>query len=85
MIPVTHVDRTVDALPPSVSVSKMNGVARGAYMYYDADAMSGLPVGIQIVGQRLQEEKVLAYMERVEDALDAHNGGRYSLLEVDLD
>lgn len=54
-------------------------------MYYDADAMNGLPVGIQIVGQRLQEEKVLAYMERVEDALDAHNGGRYSLLEVDLD
>ena len=44
--------------------------------------MAGLPVGVQVVGRRLEEEKVLAVMERVEDALDKH-GGRYQLLEVD--
>jgi len=44
--------------------------------------MEGLPVGVQVVGRRLEEEKVLAVMERVEDALDKH-GGRYSLLDID--
>jgi Asp-tRNA(Asn)/Glu-tRNA(Gln) amidotransferase A subunit family amidase len=44
--------------------------------------MAGLPVAVQVVGRRLEEEKVLAVMERVEDALDKH-GGRYELLEVD--
>ena len=31
--------------------------------------MNGLPVGVQIIGRRLEEEKVLAVMKRVEDAL----------------
>jgi Asp-tRNA(Asn)/Glu-tRNA(Gln) amidotransferase A subunit family amidase len=44
--------------------------------------MEGLPVGVQVVGQRLEEEKVLALMARCEDALEK-NGGKYSLLEVD--
>lgn len=60
----------------------MNGVARGAYKHYDAVKMDGLPVTVQVVGQRLQEEKVLACMQRVEDALEKHNGGKYRLLEV---
>lgn len=80
---MTHVDRTLDALPASVNIKKMNGVAEGIYRYYDADAMHGLPVSVQVVGQRLTEEKVLAYMERVESALEAHNGGKYRLLDVD--
>jgi Asp-tRNA(Asn)/Glu-tRNA(Gln) amidotransferase A subunit family amidase len=44
--------------------------------------MAGLPVAVQVVGRRLEEEKVLAIMERVEGALDKH-GGRYQLLEID--
>ena len=51
-------------------------------MLYDADAMHGLPVAVQVVGQRLQEEKVLSYMDRVEEALEKH-GGKYDLLEID--
>ncbi|KAF2197084.1 amidase signature enzyme [Delitschia confertaspora ATCC 74209] len=82
IVPVTHVDPQADALPPSFSIKKLNGVARGAYKHYDAVKMAGLPVGVQVVGRRLEEEKVLAVMERVEDALDRH-GGRYQLLEVD--
>lgn len=43
--------------------------------------MHGLPVAVQVVGQRLQEEKVLAIMERVEAALEKH-GGKYDLIEI---
>jgi Asp-tRNA(Asn)/Glu-tRNA(Gln) amidotransferase A subunit family amidase len=49
-------------------------------MLYDADAMHGLPVAIQVVGQRLEEEKVLAIMERVEAAL---GDSKYQLMEID--
>lgn len=44
--------------------------------------MHGLPVAVQIVGQRLQEEQVLAFMERVEDALEK-TGGKYDLLDIE--
>jgi Asp-tRNA(Asn)/Glu-tRNA(Gln) amidotransferase A subunit family amidase len=76
------VDAKLDALPADFKLSKLNGVARGAYMYYDATKMAGLPVAVQVVGQRLEEEKVLAVMTRIEKALDA-NGGKYSLMEID--
>ena len=72
VLPVTHVDRALDQLPEGFDRAKLNGVARGAYANYDADRMHGLPVGVQVVGQRLQEEKVLAAMKRVEDALREH-------------
>ena len=79
---MTHVDRELDRLPPDFRLSHLNGVAQGAYKHYDADKMHGLPVAIQVVGQRLQEEKVLAIMERIEHALDKH-GGKYKLLEIE--
>jgi Asp-tRNA(Asn)/Glu-tRNA(Gln) amidotransferase A subunit family amidase len=82
IIPVTHVDPALDQLPAGFNIRKLNGVAQGAYKHYDATEMAGLPVAVQVVGRRLEEEKVLAVMERVEDALDRH-GGRYELLEVD--
>ena len=79
---MTHVDPALDQLPATFNFKKLNGVAKGAYKHYDADEMAGLPVAVQVVGRRLEEEKVLAVMERVEDALDRH-GGRYQLLEVE--
>ncbi|CAK3946643.1 related to amidase (acetamidase) [Lecanosticta acicola] len=81
IMPITHVDPSKDMLPQSVKVSKMNGVARGAYKHYDAVKMAGLPVAVQVVGRRLEEEKVLAVMKRIEDALEA-KGEKYKLLEV---
>lgn len=81
IMPVTHVDAAKDMLPPSVKVSKMNGVARGAYKHYDAIKMDGLPVAVQVVGRRLEEEKVLSVMQTVEDALEAR-GEKYQLLQV---
>jgi len=81
IVPVTHVDPVHDMLPPAVKVSKMNAVARGAYKHYDAIKMAGLPVAVQLVGRRLEEEKVLACMQRLEDALEAR-GEKYELLKV---
>jgi Asp-tRNA(Asn)/Glu-tRNA(Gln) amidotransferase A subunit family amidase len=49
-------------------------------MLYDANSMHGLPVAVQIVGQRLQEEKVLTIMERVEAAL---GDAKYQLMEIE--
>ena len=67
-------------MPADFNIRKLNGVAQGPYNFYDADKMHGLPVGVQVVGRRLEEEKVLAVMKRVEDALGEK---RYRLLEVD--
>lgn len=45
--------------------------------------MHGLPVGVQVVGRRLEEEKVLAVMKRLEDAL---GNDKYQLMSLeDLD
>ena len=87
VIPVSHVDATRDALKaPYRSLLKSsgcdNGIARGAWMHYDSVKMAGLPTAVQIVGRRLQEEKVLTYMDIVEKALEAR-GEKYTLLELD--
>jgi Asp-tRNA(Asn)/Glu-tRNA(Gln) amidotransferase A subunit family amidase len=79
-MPITHVDKALDQLPPNFNIKKLNGVAQGAYKHYDATAMHGLPVGVQVVGQRLEEEKVLAIMKRIEDALGE---AQYQLLDLD--
>lgn len=79
-MPITHVDKSVDQLPSDFNIKKLNGVAQGAYKHYDATAMHGLPVGVQVVGQRLEEEKVLAIMERIEAALGDE---KYQLMEID--
>ena len=79
-MPVTHVDKSLDQLPPSFNIRKLNGVAQGAYKLYDATDMHGLPVAVQIVGQRLEEEKVLAIMGRIESAL---GDDKYSLMQIE--
>jgi Asp-tRNA(Asn)/Glu-tRNA(Gln) amidotransferase A subunit family amidase len=79
-MPVTHVNKSLDMLPANFSLRKLNGVAKGAYKLYDAEAMHGLPVGVQIVGRRLEEEKVLAIMKRIEDLL---GDDKYRLMDLD--
>ncbi|KAH9926713.1 amidase signature enzyme [Fomitopsis serialis] len=79
VVPVTYVDQTLDRLPANFKqgneYQNMNDIARGVYSLYDASAMHGLPVAVQVVGQRLEEEKVLAGMAEVERALwDAGRG-----------
>ncbi|KAF5350758.1 hypothetical protein D9758_010345 [Tetrapyrgos nigripes] len=73
VLPVTKVDRETDLLPPNFesteTFKKMNGVCKGVYTCYDANEMHGLPVGVQVVGRRFEEEKVLEGMKVVESAL----------------
>ncbi|KAK0731309.1 amidase signature domain-containing protein [Lasiosphaeris hirsuta] len=80
VLPITHVDKNLDRLPAGFNLRKLNGVARGAYKHYDAGRMHGLPVGVQVVGRRLEEEKVLAVMKRIEEVL---GDDKYELLDVD--
>lgn len=80
ILPVTHVDRALDQLPTDFNIKKLNGVAQGAYKLYNVDDMHGLPIGVQVVGRRLEEEKVLSIMKRVEDAL---GNEKYKLLDID--
>jgi Asp-tRNA(Asn)/Glu-tRNA(Gln) amidotransferase A subunit family amidase len=47
----------------------MNAIEKGAYSVYDARKMHGLPVGVQIAGRRMEEEKVLEGMKVIEAAL----------------
>ena len=81
-MPITHVDGVLDALPSTFKLKDLdNGVARGAYEHYDAKRMHGLPVAVQVVGRRLEEEKVLAVMQRIYDVLESRGEG-YTLLQV---
>lgn len=82
VMPVTKVDKDKDQLPAGFKVKKLNRVAKGAYVNYDANKMHGLPVGIQLVGQRLEEEKVLKGMEVIEDSL-AQNGTVFKHLNAE--
>lgn len=74
VLPVSFVDRQTDALPKdfmqSTDYKNMGLISKGAYSVYDADEMHGLPLGVQVVGRRFEEEKVLQGMKIVEAALE---------------
>ncbi|KAA1473079.1 amidase signature enzyme [Dentipellis sp. KUC8613] len=78
VLPITHVDRALDAL--SEKLKPRNAIEAGAYAGYDANDMHGLPVGVQVVGRRLEEEKVLEGMKIVEGLL-RKAGTAYQLLQ----
>ena len=59
VLPVTHVDKFVDKLGLSARFKPRNAIEKGSYKMYDSAAMHGLPVGVQVVGRRLEEEKVM--------------------------
>ncbi|KAI0691847.1 amidase signature enzyme [Cytidiella melzeri] len=79
VIPVTHLNRLTDQLK---GFAPRNQIERRMYRMYDADQMHGLPVGVQIVGRRLEEEKVLEGMKIAERCLK-DVGKAYTLLETD--
>ncbi|KAJ5650657.1 uncharacterized protein N7484_004380 [Penicillium longicatenatum] len=61
-IPVTFADKTVDVCPASKSVSELEDYIEWDY---DAETYDGAPVGVQLMGRRLQEEKILTLAEYV--------------------
>ena len=77
LVPVTHVDpardapdeafrRKLESEPGSSLVEKR---VYGPGGVYDAHDMAGLPIGVQIVGRRYDEERVIELMKVVDAAL----------------
>ncbi|THU99137.1 amidase signature enzyme [Dendrothele bispora CBS 962.96] len=88
VLPVTYVDAKKDQLTEDwTDPTKRNGSKilenmvyngfMGKKSYYDAEAMEGMPVGIQLVGKRYEDEKVLGMMEVVDNALKKANGSNF--------
>ncbi|KAJ6488681.1 amidase [Mycena vitilis] len=80
-IPVTKVDTTKDQLTEEWSTLKAptpslieRALYQGKTPIYDPVAMQGLPVGIQVVGKKWEDEKVLAMMRVVDTALGKDRG-----------
>ncbi|KJA21526.1 hypothetical protein HYPSUDRAFT_202875 [Hypholoma sublateritium FD-334 SS-4] len=86
VLPVTNVDKELDNLPEdfvdSDQFKSYPAVAKTAYSVYDAAKMHGLPLGVQVVGRRFEEEKVLEGMQVIEDAL--HQQGSVFVNAVNL-
>jgi len=64
---VTQVDKAVDLYDkdyqPWGELDKTN------WEQYDPDVQQGTPVGLQLVGRRLQEEKIIGMVELLSTAL----------------
>ncbi|KAI9457912.1 amidase signature domain-containing protein [Boletus coccyginus] len=73
VLPVTFVNGESDALPKDFQQSqeykRMGVIGKNAYSVYDAEAMHGLPVGVQVIGRRFEEERVLQAMKVVKHVL----------------
>ena len=81
VIPVTRVDATRDGLSdewraaPGNGSKLLEGAMYGPNGAYDPQAMEGLPVGVQVIGEAWGEEKVLAIMHIVDAALGPRGFG----------
>ncbi|KAK3676377.1 hypothetical protein LTR78_003653 [Recurvomyces mirabilis] len=72
VLPFGKVDKSVDVSKTAPAVREYvgrNELDRWNWALYDAEKMDGLPLSVQIVGQKLEEEKVLGVANVVEDIL----------------
>ncbi|KAI0927448.1 hypothetical protein AcV5_007990 [Taiwanofungus camphoratus] len=84
VVPVTHVDPSRDIVSTEWTDTKV-GTGHGSPLlearlyrrggFYDAEKMAGVPVGVQIVGKRWEEEKVIAIMKVVDGLLGPRGFG----------
>src|SRR5258708_7821378 len=83
-IPVTRVNPRLDTLPDdwlttttcNAPLSKeINKLLYGSQWGYNADVMEGLPLGIQLIGKRWEDEKVVEMMKVVDGALGERGFG----------
>ncbi|KAF4151134.1 hypothetical protein CNMCM6069_004487 [Aspergillus lentulus] len=63
VFPVTRADKTIDVSQPRTDF--LSEVDRLIYEDYDADIYHGAPAGLQLVGRRFQEEKMLTLAEYI--------------------
>lgn len=81
IVPVTRVDPKQDKLPADfvpgatgTSTILEKRMYAGPTPVYDPVAMAGIPVGVQIVGKKWEDEKVLEMMKVVDEALGTTRG-----------
>ncbi|KAL2865945.1 amidase signature domain-containing protein [Aspergillus lucknowensis] len=74
VIPVTRARKDVDVYTEGYSA--LNPMDKMAYEDYDPGLLDGAPVGVQIVGRRLQEETVLALAEEISSAMEKGDPSR---------
>ncbi|KAH9851937.1 amidase signature enzyme [Lenzites betulinus] len=58
---------------PAAGAGPEKGKGKGGF--YDPEKMAGLPVGVQVVGRRWEDEKVIEMMRVVDDALGPRDFG----------
>ena len=87
-MPITRVDSTQDKFTGLQSSHMVlgshkprNAIELSQQKAYDPDDMHGLPVGVQVVGRRLQEEEVLEGMKIIQNLLKVENK-EYQLIPV---
>ncbi|KAJ7213570.1 amidase [Mycena pura] len=78
-VPVTRVDAHKDALTAEWTAARSHSIVykalyQGKAPMYDPVAMQGMPVAVQVVGRRWEDEKVLAMMHVVDNALGNDRG-----------
>jgi len=81
VVPVTRVDPAKDKLPeewltgPSLGSRILeSGIYKSKIPVYNPEATKGMPVSIQVVGKKWEDEKVLAMMHVVDSALGKGRG-----------
>jgi len=81
VIPVTKLDPNLDSITPQWSANNAQGAkllhkaVYGSKGIYDVKAMNGLPIGVQVVGSAWEEERTLAMMQVLDDALGPREFG----------
>ena len=77
VVPAGHVDKNLDPAinDPVVSgYTPRNELDRWNWELYDSEIAHGMPIGVQVVGRRLEEEKVLGAGRVIEGVMrgDVH-------------
>jgi Asp-tRNA(Asn)/Glu-tRNA(Gln) amidotransferase A subunit family amidase len=65
--PVMHVDKNVDVKQEH---EPMSGLDRENWELYDPEAFHDLPISLQLVGRRFEDEKILAVLEHITELLN---------------
>ncbi|PGH19255.1 hypothetical protein AJ80_04120 [Polytolypa hystricis UAMH7299] len=71
-IPVTEADKAVDVVDGNYT--PINDTDRAVYESYDPEIYHGAPVGLQLMGRRFQEEKMLTLAGYIGDELRRASG-----------
>lgn len=73
VLPAGKVDRELDgeAAEDMKLYVPRNSLDEWNWDIFDLEAMHGMPIGVQVVARRLQEEKVLGAAKAIDDVLKA--------------